>query len=339
MLGKERQQLVRATLMLEGRGDLGCQVLLQLPWTEGLLALPSEWDSEHVMVIAAMTRGRTAALVVGITALPLLLSCLPLLIASGQMEQPLQGADPPPFPGLRGLRQLPFDQPLGRRQGICRCGAPLAQGLRLPGHQARQLREQPSVVAQLPRHAKPVQMTSEPFTHTDVVLNGGWLYNSGSSHRGLDYSRSNVPAGADPTFAVRAMADGIVRKVIPLNPNSPRGGNVVIIEHTVPGKPSTFSLYFHLRNGKTADRAAVQTVAATCPGYAIWATLNPNHVTWGTDAQAIMVRGRLRAARPADRLGRQHRLQRRRPGHRQPRQQQQRDGQHPPARLNKRACC
>mgnify|MGYP000857561441 CR=1 FL=1 len=86
--------------------------------------------------------------------------------------------------------------------------------------------------------AVPTQMTSEPFNHSDVVLNGGWLYNNNTSHRGLDYSRSNVPAGADPTFAVRAMADGVVRKVIPLNPNSPRGGNVVIIEHTVPGKPT-----------------------------------------------------------------------------------------------------
>lgn len=118
-------------------------------------------------------------------------------------------------------------------------------------------------------NAKPVQMTSEPFTHPDVVLNGGWLYNSGSSHRGLEYSRSSVPAGADPTFAVRAMADGIVRKVIPLNPNSPRGGNVVIIEHTVPSKPSTFSLYMHLRNGKTADRAAVQSGATVRVGVMI----------------------------------------------------------------------
>lgn len=134
-----------------------------------------------------------------------------------------------------------------------------------------------------------------PFRHEDVSLGHGWFYDSGSNHRGLDYSRSGVPDGSDPTFEVVASADGIVRRVMLMNAG---GGNVVVIEHPRAGGPSLWSLYMHLRNGKSNDQAAaaVTTAAnpdsATCAKYALFLA-NPDyadHPTWGQEWHTIRVK-------------------------------------------------
>ena len=131
------------------------------------------------------------------------------------------------------------------------------------------------------------------FRHPDVVLGQGWFYDSGKSHRGLDYSRTNVPAGDDPTFQVLAMGDGVVRKVLLMGSG---GGNAVVIEHPRKNGPSLWSLYMHLRNGATADRAAATAMTAanptsdTCAEYAKFIAKYPNSKAWGTDDQKIAVK-------------------------------------------------
>lgn len=131
------------------------------------------------------------------------------------------------------------------------------------------------------------------FRHPDVVLGSGWFYDSGKSHRGLDYSRTGVPAGTDPTFEVVAMGDGIVRKVLLMGAG---GGNVVVIEHPRKNGPSLWSLYMHLRNGATADRAAATAMTAansgtdTCVEYAKFIAKYPNSKAWGTEEQRIAVK-------------------------------------------------
>ncbi len=131
------------------------------------------------------------------------------------------------------------------------------------------------------------------FRHPDVVLGSGWFYDSGKSHRGLDYSRTGVPAGADPTFEVVAMGDGIVRKVMLMGAG---GGNIVVIEHPRKNGPSLWSLYMHLRNGASADRAAATAMTAanptedSCVEYAKFIAKYPNHKAWGTEDQKIAVK-------------------------------------------------
>lgn len=130
-----------------------------------------------------------------------------------------------------------------------------------------------------------------PFRHADVRLGSGWIYASGSSHRGQDYSRSGVPDGEDSTFAVRASAAGVVTDVF----WSDLSGNVVVIEHTAPGGQKYMTYYSHLRNGRDADRARALAIDCTsvtddrCEPYKKFATSFSTHVSWGTNAHTIAV--------------------------------------------------
>lgn len=134
-----------------------------------------------------------------------------------------------------------------------------------------------------------------PFRDESVALGHGWFYDSGSSHRGLDYSRTGLSVGDDPGFPVVASADGIVRRVMLMNRG---GGHTVVIEHPRSDGESLWSLYMHLRNGKTADRTAGAALAAANPGRADCAAYglaiaNPDlddHPMWGTEAQVLQVR-------------------------------------------------
>jgi murein DD-endopeptidase MepM/ murein hydrolase activator NlpD len=129
-----------------------------------------------------------------------------------------------------------------------------------------------------------------PFSHPDVRLGHGWIYNFGGSHRGQDYSRKDVPSGSDPTFAVRAVAPG---RVIAIWWGG--GGNIVAIEHTAPDGFRFVTLYYHLRNGKDNDLAQALAIDCSttsddrCPKYKLFAQKYPNHVSWGTNAHRILV--------------------------------------------------
>lgn len=145
------------------------------------------------------------------------------------------------------------------------------------------------------RDAHPHVPFGLPFRHQDVTLGQGWFYDSGTNHRGLDYSRTGVAEGTDPTFEVVASADGIVRRVMLMNAG---GGNVVIVEHPRAGGPSLWSLYMHLRNGKSNDQtaAAAMTAAnpdsATCVKYSLFLD-NPDyddHPSWGQEWHTIRVK-------------------------------------------------
>ena len=139
---------------------------------------------------------------------------------------------------------------------------------------------------------KPTIHLQPPFGNEHSVrLSQGWHYNSGTSHRAIDYSRDDVLSGADPTFAARAMADGVVRFVHPMEVGSSGGGNTVIVEHTAPDGTKILAIYMHLRNGKTHDWNIVMTTdtQTACEPYYKWALNNPNHPTWGTNAHAIPV--------------------------------------------------
>ena len=130
-----------------------------------------------------------------------------------------------------------------------------------------------------------------PDGHPGVRLGHGWMYNGGGSHRGQDYSRSDVESGDDPTFAVRAVADGRVLVVY-----WGGAGNGVAIEHTAPDGFRFLSVYYHLRNGKDHDLAKAlaldcsQSGDSRCPKYKLFAQRYPNHVSWGTNAHKLMVK-------------------------------------------------
>jgi hypothetical protein len=131
-----------------------------------------------------------------------------------------------------------------------------------------------------------------PYTHADVRLGHGWIYNHGGSHRAQDYSRKNVPSGDDPTFLVRAIAPGKVLYVY----YSSGGGNTVVLEHTAPNGKKYLSSYLHLRNGKDNDVAAALALDCSkssdgrCPKYKLFAQNYSGHVSWGTNAHTILVK-------------------------------------------------
>jgi murein DD-endopeptidase MepM/ murein hydrolase activator NlpD len=134
--------------------------------------------------------------------------------------------------------------------------------------------------------------TALPFgSDHPYVVRAGWHYDTGKSHRGIDWSRDDTESGKDPTFAVRAMADGVVKAVIPFGVDSPNGGNTVILEHTGTDGSKMLTLYMHLRNGRTHDLGVAQSalIAAKCLKYSTWAFNNPTDYTWGTDSQTIAV--------------------------------------------------
>lgn len=130
-------------------------------------------------------------------------------------------------------------------------------------------------------------------------LGQGWMYNSGGSHRGLDFSRSSSAGFPDPSFEVRAVADG---KVIGVYFDGPGGGggNTVVVEHTGRNGKKIYSFYMHMRNGRAHDLAAIQGIDCTkfsgnpasvqsCNWYKLSASKSPPAAFWGTDADAIVV--------------------------------------------------
>jgi murein DD-endopeptidase MepM/ murein hydrolase activator NlpD len=131
-----------------------------------------------------------------------------------------------------------------------------------------------------------------PYSHSDVRLGHGWIYNHGGSHRGQDYSRKDVPSGADPTFAIRAVAPGRV-----LTTYWGNAGNGVAIEHTAPDGFKFLTVYYHLRNGKDHDLAAAKALDcgdaaadSRCVKYKKFAENYSSHVSWGTNAHKLMVK-------------------------------------------------
>jgi murein DD-endopeptidase MepM/ murein hydrolase activator NlpD len=127
-----------------------------------------------------------------------------------------------------------------------------------------------------------------PFSHPDVRLRHGWYYNDGDLHRACDYSRSNVPQGADPTFEVRSAGDGEVVAVT----WDGNGGNVVGVEHTAPGGQKVMFVYLHLRDGRAHD--IEEALSSTSEDdkyvkYRAFATNYPEHVSWGTESHTIRV--------------------------------------------------
>lgn len=131
-----------------------------------------------------------------------------------------------------------------------------------------------------------------PYRHPQARLTSGWLYGSGSSHRGQDYSRSDIPDGTDPTFAVYASAAGLVTDVF----WSDLSGNIVVIEHTAPSGERYLSYQSHLRNGVDADVGRALAVNCTdvtddrCVLYTKFAKSFATHLSWGTNAQTIAVK-------------------------------------------------
>ena len=129
-----------------------------------------------------------------------------------------------------------------------------------------------------------------PFTHSHVRLGGGWMYNSGGSHRAQDYSRDNDDEG-DPTFVVKSVAPGTVLEV----KWAEGGGNRVVVEHVAPNGFKYVTQYLHLRNGRTHDLGKALAIDCTgkesrCPKYVKFAQNYSNHVSWGTDAHKILVK-------------------------------------------------
>ncbi len=130
-----------------------------------------------------------------------------------------------------------------------------------------------------------------PYTHPDVELGHGWIYDGGGSHRGQDYSRTGVDSGDDPTFAVRAVAPGRV-----LTTYWGNAGNGVVVEHTAPDGFKFISVYYHLRNGKDHDLAKAKAMDcdasgdSRCAKYKKFAQNYSSHVSWGTNAHTLKVK-------------------------------------------------
>lgn len=132
-----------------------------------------------------------------------------------------------------------------------------------------------------------------PFTSKDAKLAHGWMYNGDEqkAHGSIDYVPANHPFGADPSFKVRASADGVVvAKYWDV-----WHGNVLILEHAGPSGLTYRTLYFHLRDGATHDFNLAKMTDATKGNaefrYRTWVN-NQDSVDaklWGTDQQKIPV--------------------------------------------------
>ena len=127
-----------------------------------------------------------------------------------------------------------------------------------------------------------------------VKLNGAWQYNGGGYHAALDYSKTTVANGADPTFPVVAVAPG---RVIAAYWDD-WFGNTVILEHRAPNGSIYRSLYLHVRNGFNNDLNMARNL--TIPSddatnsnrrkYVRYANLaNPSTKQWGKNSQRIPV--------------------------------------------------
>ena len=127
-----------------------------------------------------------------------------------------------------------------------------------------------------------------PFTDPDVKLGHGWYYNSGKLHRACDYSRSGVEEDEDPTFQVTSAGSGVVVAT----DWDGNGGNYVAVESTAADGQKVMFIYLHLRDGKSHDIAKAKSSTSTSEKYVkyrAFANDYPDHISWGTEQQTIMV--------------------------------------------------
>lgn len=123
-----------------------------------------------------------------------------------------------------------------------------------------------------------------PYRHSKVTIWQGFYYNWQDKHGAIDYGKSSVATGEDPTFGVYAIAGG---KVIDVKWSN-GGGNYITIEHTAPNGFKYRSTYLHLRNGFTNDlNLAKQSPSAKYKKFANKA--NPSQLCWGKESQKILV--------------------------------------------------
>ncbi|PHN05794.1 M23 family metallopeptidase [Flavilitoribacter nigricans] len=123
-----------------------------------------------------------------------------------------------------------------------------------------------------------------PYRHSKVTVWQGFYYNWDKKHGAIDYGKSSVANGEDPTFGVYSIADG---KVIDVKWSN-GGGNVVTIEHTAPNGFKYRSTYLHLRNGFTHDiNKAKQSPSSKYKKFAY--KPNPSTLCWGKESQKIKV--------------------------------------------------
>lgn len=103
-------------------------------------------------------------------------------------------------------------------------------------------------------------------------------------HGSIDYGRTGIPKGTDPTFGVYAIAAGVVESI-----TWGGGGNIVNVIHTAPNGFKYKSSYLHLRNGFSHDIKKAK--ASTNAKYKKFAyKRNPSKLCWGTENQKIAVR-------------------------------------------------
>ncbi|MDX2044083.1 MAG: hypothetical protein SF097_22910 [Acidobacteriota bacterium] len=136
-----------------------------------------------------------------------------------------------------------------------------------------------------------------PYRSSHVYPGSGWLYDGGSFHGAIDYSRDNAQEGVDATFGVYAVAQGrVVTKLW-----NDLMGNVVVIEHEAPNGDRYRTTYMHLRDGFDHDLAKAKAIP---PGdkygddgkvtrqyryYLFSHKANPDSLYWGTNSQKIKV--------------------------------------------------
>jgi len=132
----------------------------------------------------------------------------------------------------------------------------------------------------------------------------GWFYSSPSLaldnlHGAIDYTTdiATLDGTKDPSFPVYAIASGRVINVY----WDFWSGNTVIMEHVAPNGMVYRSIYCHLRNGGTADRAAAlnrtpmsdpsnAAADAAYKKYRLFAQkTNPPTIWWGSDSDQILV--------------------------------------------------
>lgn len=129
-----------------------------------------------------------------------------------------------------------------------------------------------------------------PYRNSRVAIWQGFYYNWGSKHGAIDYGKTGIDNGEDPTFNVYAVAGGTVVDVGWSN----SGGNFVVIEHTAPNGYKYRSTYIHLRNGFSHDLQKARNVPETSDKlkkYKKFANRqNPSKLCWGTESQKIAVK-------------------------------------------------
>jgi hypothetical protein len=138
-----------------------------------------------------------------------------------------------------------------------------------------------------------------PYRSKHVRAGQGWFYNSGDFHGAVDFSKDDYPEGADPSFKIYSIGEGIVRSVVWDN----WSGNIVVVEHVAPNGKKYRSAYKHMRNGFTHDLAAAKAIPLAADKmydadgkptqtmkYKLYANLpTPSQLQWGTDQQTIAV--------------------------------------------------